>query len=148
MSIYREIADIQTQETLQLPRPEAKRENIYLKPSKTQEEFVKELGERAEKIRKREVNPKEDNMLKITNDGKKLALDQRLINPLLEDYTNSKINIYINFVLILENLIIKLKIFIIKFVIANKKSWIFPTFLFLFNLLFILFLVWNIYITL
>ena len=93
MSIYREIADIQTQETLNLPRPEAKKENILLKPSGTQEEYVKQLGERAEKIRKREVNPKEDNMLKITNDGKKIALDQRLINPLLEDYENSKVNV-------------------------------------------------------
>lgn len=93
MSIYREVADIQTQETLNLPRPDAKREEVYLKPSQIQEEYVKELGERAEKIRKKEVNPKEDNMLKITNDGKKLALDQRLINPLLEDYANSKVNI-------------------------------------------------------
>ena len=93
MSIYRDVADIKTQKMLKLPRPDAKREDIFLKPSKIQEEFVKELGDSAEKIRRKEVNPKDDNMLKITNEGRKIALDQRLINPLLEDYENSKVNI-------------------------------------------------------
>ena len=92
MSIYREIADIQTQETMHLPRPEKESNKVILKPSEMQQDYIKGLGERAEKIRKGIVDPAEDNMLKITNDGRKLALEQRLINPLLEDYENSKVN--------------------------------------------------------
>ena len=78
---------------LKLPVPEAHYENIVVKPSEIQEEIVKELGKRAEKIRKGNVDPHEDNMLKITNDGKKLALDQRLINELFPDNEKGKISI-------------------------------------------------------
>ena len=92
MSLFKEIADIQTADTLNLPVPKAKFETIVVKPSEIQEEMVKSLGERAEEIRKRNVTPKEDNMLKITNEGRKLALDQRLINEMLPDFENSKVN--------------------------------------------------------
>ena len=93
MSMFKEVADIQTQETLNLPRPEAENHNIVTKPSEIQKDMVIKLGERAEAIRSGTVDPKQDNMLKITNEGRKLALDQRLINPLLPDDENSKINV-------------------------------------------------------
>lgn len=92
MSMFKEVADIQTAETLNLPTPEFENINIVVKPSEIQEEMVKALGERAEKIRSGTVDAKEDNMLKITNEGRKLALDQRLINPLLPDSESSKVN--------------------------------------------------------
>ena len=75
---------------LKLPVPEAEYENVVLKPSEYQKEMVKSLAERAEAVRNNLVEPHEDNMLKITNDGRKLALDQRLINPMLPDNENSK----------------------------------------------------------
>ncbi len=78
---------------LKLPVPEAHFEVIKTMPSDEQKEILKSLSERADKVRNKEVEPDEDNMLKITNDGKKLALDQRLINPLLSDDENSKVNI-------------------------------------------------------
>ena len=81
---------------LKLPVPEAHYENIVVKPSEIQEKMVEELAERAEKIRGGGVDPHEDNMLKITNDGKKLALDQRLINELLPDNENGKVSICAN----------------------------------------------------
>ena len=93
MSMFKEVADIQTQETLNLPRPEAENHNIVTKPSEMQKDMVTKLGERAEAIRNGAVEPKQDNMLKITNEGRKLALDQRLINPLLPDDENSKVNV-------------------------------------------------------
>lgn len=96
MRIFREIADIQTEETLHLPTPKVEQHNIAIEPSKLQEEMVKDLGERAEKIRAGQVNVWEDNMLKITNEGRKLALDQRLINPLLPDNENSKTSVCAN----------------------------------------------------
>ena len=92
MSMFKEVADIQTAETLNLPTPEFENINIVVKPSEIQEEMVKALGERAEKIRSGTVDVKEDNMLKITNEGRKLALDQRLMNPLLPDSESSKVN--------------------------------------------------------
>ena len=92
MSMFKEVADIQTAETLNLPTPEFENINIVVKPSEIQEEMVKALGERAEKIRSGAVDAKEDNMLKITNEGRKLALDQRLMNPLLPDSESSKVN--------------------------------------------------------
>ncbi|MDD3229307.1 MAG: N-6 DNA methylase [Oscillospiraceae bacterium] len=95
MSIFKEAADIQTADMLKLPVPElvgGKPINVVLKPSDIQKDMVAALGERAEKVRGGEVEPTEDNMLKITNDGRKLALDQRLINPLLPDDPNSKAN--------------------------------------------------------
>ena len=75
---------------LKLPVPEAEYENVVLKPSEFQKEMVASLAERAEAVRDRQVQPYEDNMLKITNDGRKLALDQRLLNDMLPDEENSK----------------------------------------------------------
>lgn len=93
MSMFKEVADIQTVDMLKLPVPEAHYEVIKTMPSDEQKEILKGLSERADKVRNKEVEPEEDNMLKITNDGKKLALDQRLINPLLPDDENSKVNV-------------------------------------------------------
>ena len=92
MSMFKEVADIQTADMLNLPVPKANYHNIVLKPSEQQKEMVTALGERAEKVRNRMVDSTEDNMLLITNDGRKLALDQRLLNPLLPDSDTSKIN--------------------------------------------------------
>ncbi len=92
MSMFKEVADIQTAETLNLPTPEFENINVVVKPSEIQQEMVKKLGERAELIRSGAVDASKDNMLKITNEGRKLALDQRLINPLLPDAENSKVN--------------------------------------------------------
>ena len=75
---------------LKLPVPEAEYENVVLKPSEFQKDMVASLAERAEAVRDRQVQPYEDNMLKITNDGRKLALDQRLLNDMLPDEENSK----------------------------------------------------------
>ncbi|HEL0144497.1 TPA: DEAD/DEAH box helicase family protein [Streptococcus equi subsp. zooepidemicus] len=93
MSMFKEVADIQTADMLNLPTPEAHYEVIKTLPSEEQKEILKNLSERADDVRNRVVEPDVDNMLKITNDGKKLALDQRLINPLLPDNPNSKVNV-------------------------------------------------------
>ncbi|HEL0446537.1 TPA: DEAD/DEAH box helicase family protein [Streptococcus equi subsp. zooepidemicus] len=93
MSMFKEVADIQTADMLNLPTPEAHYEVIKTLPSEEQKEILKNLSERADDVRNRVVEPDEDNMLKITNDGKKLALDQRLINPLLPDNPDSKVNV-------------------------------------------------------
>ncbi|HGA0248722.1 TPA: helicase-related protein [Streptococcus agalactiae] len=93
MSMFKEVADIQTADMLNLPTPEAHYEVIKTMPSEEQKEILKSLSERADDVRNRVVEPDEDNMLKITNDGKKLALDQRLINPLLPDNPDSKVNV-------------------------------------------------------
>ena len=90
MSMFKEVADIQTADMLKLPVPEARYHNIALKPSEYQKEIVASLAERAEKVRNRMVDSTEDNMLLITNDGRKLALDQRLVNPMLPSDPNSK----------------------------------------------------------
>lgn len=90
MSVFKNVADIQTADMLKLPVPEAHYHNIALKPSEYQKEIVASLAERAEKVRNREVDSSVDNMLMITNDGRKLALDQRLINPMLPSDPNSK----------------------------------------------------------
>ena len=92
MSMFKEIADIQTADTLNLPTPDFENVNVVVKPSEIQQEMVQQLGERAEKIRSRTVDATQDNMLKITNEGRKLALDQRLMNPLLPDEESSKVN--------------------------------------------------------
>ena len=92
MSMFKEVADIQTADMLNLPVPKANYHNIVLKPSEQQKEMVAALGQRAEKVRNRMVDSTEDNMLLITNDGRKLALDQRLLNPLLPDSDTSKVN--------------------------------------------------------
>jgi len=90
IALFKESADIQTPDMLKLPVPEAEYENVVLKPSEFQKDMVASLAERAEAVRDRQVQPYEDNMLKITNDGRKLALDQRLLNDMLPDEENSK----------------------------------------------------------
>ena len=92
MAMWREAADIQTAEMLHLPVPEAEKVTVVTKPSDFQRELVADLGERAEAVRNHEVEPREDNMLKITSDGRKLALDQRLADPTFPDDPESKIN--------------------------------------------------------
>ena len=90
IALFKECADIQTPDMLKLPVPEAEYENVVLKPSEYQQEMVQSLADRAEAVRDRKVEAHIDNMLKITNDGRKLALDQRLINDMLPDEDNSK----------------------------------------------------------
>lgn len=92
MQMFREVADIQTADMLNLPVPKAEYRVVSVKPSEMQREMVAELGERAERVREGMVNATEDNMLLITNDGRKLALDQRMMNELLPDYPESKVN--------------------------------------------------------
>ncbi|MCL2301564.1 MAG: SNF2-related protein [Firmicutes bacterium] len=93
MAMFREVADIQTADMLNLPTPKVNYHVIKAKPSEQQRDMVQGLAERADRIRKREVAPTEDNMLLVTNDGRKLALDQRLVNPLLPDVPGSKVNL-------------------------------------------------------
>lgn len=92
MQMFREVADIQTADMLKLPVPKVNYHNIKTKPSEIQTEMVSSLAKRAEKVRARLVEPNIDNMLKITNDGRKLALDQRMIDPMLPDDPDSKVN--------------------------------------------------------
>ena len=92
MQMFREVADIQTADMLKLPVPKVNYRNIKTKPSEIQTEMVASLAKRAEKVRARLVEPNIDNMLKITNDGRKLALDQRMIDPMLPDDPESKVN--------------------------------------------------------
>lgn len=92
MQMFREVADIQTADMLKLPVPKVNYHNIKTKPSEIQTEMVASLAKRAEKVRARLVEPNIDNMLKITNDGRKLALDQRMVDPMLPDDPDSKVN--------------------------------------------------------
>ena len=92
MAMFKEVADIKTADMLALPVPEAHFHNVAVKPSEMQKEMVASLAERAEKVRSGGVDSSVDNMLKITNDGRKLALDQRMLNDMLPDYEGSKIN--------------------------------------------------------
>ena len=92
MAMFKEVADIQTADMLKLPVPKANFHNVVLQPSEQQKEMVASLSERAERVRNKMVNATEDNMLLITNDGRKLALDQRLMNPMLGDSETSKAN--------------------------------------------------------
>nr|WP_243140770.1 DEAD/DEAH box helicase family protein [Dehalobacter restrictus] len=92
MNMFKEIADIKTADMLNLPVPKANYHNVAVKPSEFQQDMVAELADRAERVRNRMVEPNEDNMLKITNDGRKLALDQRLMSPMLPDHEDSKVN--------------------------------------------------------
>lgn len=92
MNMFREVADIQTADMLKLPVPEAEYHNIAVEPTEMQREMVAALGERAETVRKGSVDPTVDNMLKITNDGRKLALDQRLMNDMLSDEDGTKVS--------------------------------------------------------
>ena len=92
MAMFKEVADIQTADMLNLPTPIPHYKTIAVEPTEVQKEMVSDLADRAEKVRNKMVDPTVDNMLKITNDGRKLALDQRLINPLLPDDENSKVS--------------------------------------------------------
>ena len=96
MAMFKEVADIKTADMLDLPVPKANFHNISVKPSEIQKEMVKALAERAEKVHSGAVDASVDNMLKITNDGRKLALDQRLFNPMLPDFEGSKLNACVN----------------------------------------------------
>ena len=96
MAMFKEVADIKTADMLDLPVPKANFHNISVKPSEIQKEMVKALAERAEKVHSGAVDASVDNMLKITNDGRKLALDQRLLNPMLPDFEGSKLNACVN----------------------------------------------------
>jgi hypothetical protein len=92
MQMFRCVADIQTADMLNLPVPEANFETVLVEPSELQKEMVQELSERAAAVQRRDVKPDVDNMLRITTDGRKIGLDQRLLNPLLPDDLNSKVN--------------------------------------------------------
>ncbi len=92
MTMFREVADIQTEDMLNLPVPKAEYHNIAVEPTEIQREMVAELGERAEQVRTGAIDPTVDNMLKITNDGRKLALDQRLMNDMLADEEGTKVD--------------------------------------------------------
>lgn len=96
MTMFKEVADIQTADMLKLPVPKANYHNVVVKPSERQIEMVQSLSERADKVRNNEVDQSVDNMLKITSDGRKLALDQRLIDDSLEDFEGSKVNVCAN----------------------------------------------------
>ena len=96
MTMFKQVADIKTADMLDLPVPEVEYHNIAVKPSQVQKEMVISLGERAEKIRGGGVDSSVDNMLKVTNDGRKLALDQRMMNPMLPDEEGSKVNACVN----------------------------------------------------
>ena len=96
MNLWKEAADIQTADMLKLPVPEAEYVTIQTEPSAAQKKMVQGLAERAEKIRREKIDPRKDNMLKITSDGRKLALDQRILNPLLPDDPGSKVNACVN----------------------------------------------------
>ena len=96
MAMFKQVADIKTADMLDLPVPEVEYHNIAVKPSQVQKEMVASLGERAEKIRGGGVDSSVDNMLKVTNDGRKLALDQRMMNPMLPDEEGSKVNACVN----------------------------------------------------
>ena len=92
MNMFGEVADIKTADTLDLPRPKANFHTVVVKPTEIQKEMVKELSARAKDVQEKKVDPSQDNMLCITNDGRKIGLDQRLMNPLLPDDPNSKVN--------------------------------------------------------
>lgn len=96
MAMFKQVADIKTADMLDLPVPEVEYHNIAVKPSQVQKDMVASLGERAEKIRGGNVDSSVDNMLKVTNDGRKLALDQRMMNPMLPDEEGSKVNACVN----------------------------------------------------
>ena len=90
--MFKEVADIKTADMLDLPRPEAHFHTVVVKPTELQQDMVQELSERAKDVHDRKVDPAKDNMLKITSDGRKIGLDQRLMNPMLPDDPGSKVN--------------------------------------------------------
>ena len=99
INVFKECADIKTADMLNLPVPEAHFHNVVVKPSDIQKDMVAALSDRAKDIHDKKVQPEEDNMLKVTNDGRKIGLDQRLIDPLLPDEPNSKVNTCVSNVL-------------------------------------------------
>ena len=96
MGMFKECADIRTADTLDLEKPDAHFHEIVAEPSRAQKKLIKSLSKRATAIRDGKIDPREDNMLVITNDGRKIGLDQRLINPILEDEDGSKVNLCVN----------------------------------------------------
>ena len=94
--MFKEVADIQTADMLNLPVPHMEPHYVALKPSEIQKQFVESLSKRADRVRNRQVSSDKDNMLLITNDGRKLALDQRLLDPMLPDDPNGKVSTYAN----------------------------------------------------
>ena len=96
MGMFKECADIRTADTLNLEKPEAHFHEVVAEPSKAQKRLIKSLSKRATAIRDGNVDPRDDNMLVITNDGRKIGLDQRLIDPTIPDNPDSKVNLYIN----------------------------------------------------
>ena len=101
--MFKEAADIKTSDQLHLPVPEAKFETVVVKPSEIQQDMVKSLSERAAEVHSGAVDPSVDNMLKITSDGRKTGLDQRLMNPLTPDDPDSKLNACVDNVLRIWN---------------------------------------------
>lgn len=99
MTLFKEVADIKTADKLNLPTPEVEHHNCVAKPTELQKEMMRSLSERASMVHGGKVDPSEDNMLKITSDGRKLGLDQRIINPLLPDEPGTKVNICVENVL-------------------------------------------------
>ena len=94
--MFKEVADIKTSDQLDLPVPDAKFETVVVQPSEIQKDMVASLSERAARVHSGSVDPSVDNMLKITSDGRKIGLDQRLMNPLLPDDPGSKLNACVN----------------------------------------------------
>ncbi len=92
MNLFKEVADIKTADQLNLPTPEVEYHNIVAQPTEHQQEMVKALSERASKVHSGSVDPSQDNMLKITSDGRKLGLDQRIVNQMLPDEPGTKVN--------------------------------------------------------
>ena len=92
MNLFKEVADIKTADQLNLPTPEVEYHNIVAQPTEHQQEMVKALSERASLVHSGTVDPSQDNMLKITSDGRKLGLDQRIVNQMLPDETGTKVN--------------------------------------------------------
>lgn len=103
MAMFKEAADIKTSDQLHLPVPDAKFETVVVKPSEIQQDMVQALSERAAEVHSGSVDPSVDNMLKITSDGRKIGLDQRLMNSALPDDPNSKLNACVNNVLRIWN---------------------------------------------
>ena len=97
--MFKEVADIKTADQLNLPTPEVEYHTIASKPTEIQQEMVKELSKRASAVHSGTVDPREDNMLKITSDGRKLGLDQRIINPMLPDEAGTKVNLCVENIL-------------------------------------------------
>lgn len=111
MNVFKEAADIKTADELDLDVPTAHFHNVVVKPSETQKEMVQSLSERAAAVHNKSVSPTEDNMLKITTDGRKIGLDQRLIDPKLPDEPNSKVNTCVDNVFDIYTILVKINFY-------------------------------------